>query len=747
MTDQDEMQLDEQAPYRGASPWAFAVKYQFTKAERKAVAKLKLKDMSLELQQGVQSLWIVAKWSSGSGIVIRTSFSPEEGLVVDECRQEEWSAECICTSPAGKYRVMIEIIEPEKQLIHFTVWLTPEGELSIPFWPSDTYPIDKSGDPIATEGVVHAAQRGPAMGFVYASLTKPESGSFLYFQNLTSLNDLCEQTHAVPETRVGGSWPELGYTPPIAERKPLEPGKEVVLSDGYVHFSPKVPEDVEHLAQLFFDMLAEIYLQIPHPDAIYQDWLSMAEDTIRDLEHEDCVTTFGGQRYLNAYVGTGDRRPESLVQLAVALPLLEYEDWRGRKIPLIDELRETLPSFYYEDVGCIMRYPKTMKDVDGSDVDEKGTYEVDAWYLYHPLVNMARLAARGHEDVKELLLRSIEYAVKVAQHFEYKWPVLFDAKTLEVMRHAPSRELGETDVAGLYAYLMLQMRDITGDEHFLDEAKRSAETLKGLNFNVGYQFNNTAWGANALAKLWQATGNDDYLHLSSMCIASILQNAFIWDCDYGYAKHYVTFMGVTPLREGPYIAAYEEMEIFSAFHEYLKLVDAHVSPSIHMLVSEYCKYATDGKICAYPRNLPEEIIAENPRNGHINRDLAIPLEDIYQGWEKPGQVGQEVYGAGTAPGITARCFIRVADAPFILYCQYPIYDFNSDTGAKMCEFKVHGDGRLKCTMRLIPTSDERIGDVKINHVDSGEELQGARVAGEHLEYHLPGGAHIVLKWD
>lgn len=619
---------EDQAPYRGASPWAFAVKYQFTRADRKVLARLPLKEMTLELVQGGQSLWVVAKWPSGGGLVIRTSFSPEEGLEVDVCHKEELSVECQATSPAGKYRLVLEIPDPEKPLIHFTVSLTPEGELSIPFWPSDTYPINERGDPIETNGTVHAAQRGVAMGFIYASLTEPKSGTFLYFQNLTALNDFCEQTHAVPETRVGGSWPELGYTPPLAERMPLQPGKEVIISDGYVCFSPDVPEATGDLAQLFFDLLAEIYLLIPRPDAIYEDWLSMAEDTVRDLEHEDCTTTSEGLRYLNAYVGTGDRRPEGLVQLAVALPLLEYEDWRGEKIPLIEELRQTLPTFYYDDVGCFMRYPKTMKEQEGVDVDEKGAYEIDSWYLYHPLANLARLARRGHKDAEKLLFDSIEYAIEVAHRFEYKWPVIFDARTLEVIREAPTKELGETDVPGLYAYLMLQMQELTGEERYLEEAKRAAEDLKGLHFNVGYQFNNAAWGANALAKLWKITGSEEYLHLSYMCIASILQNAFIWDCNYGYAKHYVTFMGVTPLREGPYIAAYEEMEIFSAFHEYLGLVDAHAASSVHLLLSEYCKYATDGKICAFPRNLPEDVIAEEPRNGHINRDLAIPLEDI-----------------------------------------------------------------------------------------------------------------------
>ncbi len=735
-----------QAPYRGASPWAFAVKHQFMQADREVLARLPLKDMTLELVRGEQSLWIVAKWPSAGGVVIRTSFSPEAGLVVDKCEREELSSLCHVTSPAGKYRVLLEIPDPEKSTIHFKVWLTPVGELSIPFWPSDTYPVNENGDPIETCGTVHAAQRGSAMGFVYASLTDPQSGSFLYFQDLTSLNDLCEQTEAVPENRMGGSWPELGYTPPIAERMPLHAGTEIILSDGYICFSPAIPGETGELAHLFLDMLAEIYVMIPRPEARYRDWAAMAGDSARDLEHPDCIATHHGLRYLNAYVGTGDRRPESLVQLAVALPLLEYQEWSGKKIPLIEEIIKTLPSFFYDDIGCIMRYPNTMKDQEGADADEKGAYEVDSWYLYHPLINLARLAQRGYKEAEQLLFDSVEYAIKVAHHFEYRWPVIFDANTLEPVRESPTRELGETDVAALYAYLMLRMHELSGEDRFMEEARKAAEDLKGLHFNLGYQFNNAAWGANALAKLWRETGSQDYLSISYMCIASILQNAFIWDCNYGFAKHYSLFFGITPLREGPYVAAYEELEIFAAFHEYLGLVDAHVAPSVHLLLSEYCKYVSDNKICMYPRNLPEDVITDQPQNGHINRDLTIPLEDLYQGWEKAGQVGQEVYGAGMAPGIVTRCLHHVDGAPFLLYCQYPVHGLCAEPEERSCKFAVYGDRDLGFTMRLVPKDNETLSGVAVRLVDAERDLEGRRTDEGQLEYDAPGGSRVELRW-
>ena len=49
----------------------------------------------------------------------------------------------------------------------------------------------------------------------------------------------------------------------------------------------------------------------------------------------------------------------------------------------------------------------------------------------------------------------------------------------------------------------------------------------------------------------------------------------------------------------------------------------------------------------------------------------IALEDIQDGWNKSGQVGQEVYGAGNAFGILARHYIKVPGRDFMIFTDYP----------------------------------------------------------------------------
>src|SRR3546814_10319538 len=59
--------------------------------------------------------------------------------------------------------------------------------------------------------------------------------------------------------------------------------------------------------------------------------------------------------------------------------------------------------------------------------------------------------------------------------------------------------------------------------------------------------------------------------------------------------------------------------------------------------------------------LPAEILAkEDVRNGHIDRTLSFPLEDLDVDGQPGGQVGQEIYGAGAAFVFATRSFHEVS---------------------------------------------------------------------------------------
>ncbi len=126
------------------------------------------------------------------------------------------------------------------------------------------------------------------------------------------------------------------------------------------------------------------------------------------------------------------------------------------------------------------------------------------------------------------------------------------------------------------------------------------------------------------------------------------------------------------LHDAAYMAPFECFESFSAFDEYLALGGDAVRPALRLLLSEYRRYGLERAWFFYPDALPEEAIAkDNIRNGHIDRRLSFPLEDLYRDEQKAGSVGQEIYGCGGAFTFAARAFFDCGNAPFRLFCDYP----------------------------------------------------------------------------
>src|SRR5690606_7980256 len=119
---------------------------------------------------------------------------------------------------------------------------------------------------------------------------------------------------------------------------------------------------------------------------------------------------------------------------------------------------------------------------------------------------------------------------------------------------------GQTDVGGLYAYVMLQCFELTGEARFIAEAKAAIDAARGLRFDLVYQTNLTSWGAAACIRLWRVTDDPDYLAQSYVYLAGFFHNCLFWESEIGYAVHYRTFMGATCLHDAPYMAMYECFE-------------------------------------------------------------------------------------------------------------------------------------------------------------------------------------------
>ena len=196
-----------------------------------------------------------------------------------------------------------------------------------------------------------------------------------------------------------------------------------------------------------------------------------------------------------------------------------------------------MPHFHDDRTSSIARWLPDAEDMlDGGEPHEKPRV-MDSWYLLHPMLNLARLAARGDDGARELLLRSLDREIEVAQHFRYEWPVFYDVDTLEVIKaESEPGKGGELDVPGLYAHVMLQAFDLTDDDRYLHEAIAAARTLHGKGFELAYQMNNVAFGMVALLRLFQVTGESDMRDMSRVLSACLFDNVGLWSTRYGKAR-------------------------------------------------------------------------------------------------------------------------------------------------------------------------------------------------------------------
>jgi hypothetical protein len=701
--------------------------------------------LSLAAYLTSDSLWLLHTWSDGSRIGFRTAFSTAGKLEVKAQKKEDGGFRFDLECSTLKYRVFVRFPQDETLVFRYTVQAEPKLPLLLPYWPKDILSFEKNGK-VREKGEIHTQQTGTRSGTLFFNDRK--SGSVFYFQNLTALNDYCQATETSAAGVVGGEWPEIGFSLPLAS-KPLEAGQLFTLSDAFVRLDPAVLKEASEVSMAFLNHLAETYLVIPRPERHYHNWLETVERGLDDLYyHKGCWTFGGGHNYLNAYVADYKTPPEVMVQLAVLLPMIEYMEWKGEKSHrLVDDLKAGLPAFYKEDMKTIVRWlPALERNLDHSE-EQKKPDVMDSWYLHHPLMNLARLAERGDEIARKLLMDSIDYVIRVAHEFNYEWPVFYQMNTLKVIKAETTEGAGgEKDVPGTYADVMLRVWKLTGEKKYFQEAVKAAKKLKGLGFQIFYQANNTAYGAGAMLRLYKETKDETYLKLSYDCLAGIFNNVQLWECDYGHAKNFPTFFSVFPLKDAPYTAAYEEEEVYAALHNYLKESEGvDILPSVRLLITEFIRHMV-GRVCYYfPTLLPKDMLVEKSKTGEIDPKLWVALEDLHDGWEQCGEVGQEVYGAGICFGVIPRQYVKVPAGNFTLFCDYPIQEVKiSKSSARV---QLNGDPRLSC--RVIVLTDENAGE-KYSYTatvnGSKNALEPVKQESELTEFSVPGGQSLKINW-
>jgi len=729
--------------------WALNAARKITEKNNTPIYQNEVKGIKFDVHVLDDSLWIVSAREGDTRVAFRTAFSPG-GMSIDKITKNNESVKIHLKASIGSFSVDISFPPGTDAILHYQTLFKASAPLTMPYWPKDVLVLKKDEGQGDTDGELFVKQLGIRSGIIYAGVKAPEGGSFLYFQNLTSLNDYCAETETSVGDTVSGEWPEFGFSLPATKEKPLPANKEFIISDAYVSFGTETPADQFGVATAYINHLAAVYRLIPKPETKYQPYLDILNYSLQDLDsNKGCWSQHKGCSYLNAYVCDYSTPPEIMVQLAVLLPMWDHQDWSGEKLKVASQIYDNIHTFWNDELQTVKRWLPSVEDQLDESEEQKVPNTMDSWYLHHPLLNLARMALRGDEMAKDLFLKSVDYAIKVARHFNYKWPVFYNMKTLETLKEETKPGMGgEKDVAGVYSQVMLQAWDLTGDKRFYEEAEKAAKSIIQFGFDMFYQANNVAFSMKAFLRLYKETSDKTYLDLCHLCVANLLKNVAIWECEYGYGKNFPMFFGLFPLNDAPYLAVYEEQVCFAAIHDALTMAEGtDFSENAKLLLAEYVKYMINRAAYYYPPMLPKEMLSEESASGELDPKLWVALEDMHDGWGKCGTVGQEVYGAGMTFGIVPRHYIRIPGQPFMVYIEYPTgrKQINGDT----LTVTVLGSNKFSCRLCIIKTAqDAELPELTImtgNNEDQNKiERQSLNKDNNELQIH--GGQTIIIKW-
>lgn len=705
------------------------------------LAEASVGEFHFVVEQGHHAVWLRAERDGQKGGFALWLCPFGSGAKLRRKRRGEDLLRFEVDAAIGTWRVSLAVDDGAIPLIRARLSLTPNRPLIIPWLGRDLFAIGEDGDPASARGQVEAAQRGVNGGAMYVRLTEPDFGSLLYFQDLTALNPYFEATGTKPDGVVGGDWPELGYLPPAPEMKgqpdpsPLAAGREVLVSRPIIALHGDSQGAEEDQARRFLQLLGAIYPYLERPEPEFRDWPERARRTWRDLDSSPFATIdHYGARYVRPY--TDAEYPDSMVQLTILASMCDWRAWSGEEPAPYAALRKGVAKFHDTKLRTLRRYLPNVGDDKDADA-------VDSWYMYHPLLNLARLAQDGDSGARQILFDALERGIEAARHFEYKWPIQYKIDDFTVITASRDDDgHGQTDVGGIYAYLMLQAFGLSEDKRYLEEARAALDAARGAKFELNYQANLTAWGAAACLRMWRITGSDEYLRQSYIFLAGFFHNTALWESNIAHAQHYRNFLGATALHDAPYMALYECFESFAAFEVCLRESGPQLEPAVRLLLAEYCKYALDRAWFYYPDALPPGVLAEEQRNGHIACDLSFPVEDLYVDGQAAGQVGQEIYGAGAAAVFAVRSFHRIEGAPFELFCDSFLLSMDRPRDRALI-VSLAGAPECEALLALCALPGKRVPDVLVDV--AGRPVRASR-RPRRREYRVPAGATVELTW-
>lgn len=627
----------------------------------------------------------------GSNPTIETR-ETEAGEQIILTGQSDWGADFQATLYAynfhpGLLRWRLEMVRNEKP---------PAGpELDLQF-------VDRATGEETKGRLEFYADRAPMAAPHLYAYSAALGSTLFYWVDLTALNPFMQAAHYTPLATPRRMGQRLGHSFSQSDLLNQPQSAAAALYDSYLYLMPGQPADEDAMFTRYLHNLGDIYDLMAVPDDHLFGWFltytplegvpdtpfhGVQQLTIRDLADEKNWVTLDGKRYLRAYVADTRQSAEAITQLDVYSALARYRGRFGQEPDYYDELRAIIPDFFNPDFG-----PQGMFQNSGPLAVTGPQGRGDTWYELGHALKVAELASWDPSDaeLRDLALRSGETWIDFAQAVDYRFPRFYNFGTWEGTEREP-------DSGGGFAYFMLLLHDLTGEERYVNQARKALHALDGHGFRLAYETHMTALTAAAAARMYQIEPEPLYLDVIDRATANLMRLSWIWECDYGWMKVSLegtpaderwgafiprTFFGLNPTQQSAVITAKEQYEAWIYLSETLQRVHGALDPTTEKLIAELVKHTLLTIPFSLPPFMPPGAATEHPAAYETvsENDLAlfIPLEDLRDGWDVSGAIGQEVYGAGMAPAMAALALVEV-EPGLVVYSGYPLVEVEGTT--------------------------------------------------------------------
>src|SRR5712692_7105451 len=227
-------------------------------------------------------------------------------------------------------------------------------------------------------------------------------------------------------------------------------------------------------------------------------WKEFASGTVEDLQDKSAAQIEAkGYTGLRAYVKASSQlwndsadNFELMTVVDVLWPSLLY--LRLHPSPSFEQecndLLADLPAFYHSDTHSI-----------GNDFKRPQDERADSWYPFeNALIKCPMIGSlAGSREVTNHFLDAFQTAQKMAQQYDYLFPIYYRVATLRAEGAGTNYAVG-----GLYAWAAILANRLTGEQQYLEEARRAIRVLYTVPAErLFHEPQELAYGALAAAEL------------------------------------------------------------------------------------------------------------------------------------------------------------------------------------------------------------------------------------------------------